>query len=93
MFTDVTVLLSDMVGFTTICSTIKPMDVARLLNAMYMTFDSLVDKKHSLYKVVSTHFTKYTYNTCIHYTLYIIHTAVYIMYMSSLLSVQLINVI
>ena len=47
---EVTVLLSDMVGFTKICSQISPMEVARMLNAMYMVFDNLLSAKNSLYK-------------------------------------------
>ncbi|KAL5253475.1 hypothetical protein ACHWQZ_G013311 [Mnemiopsis leidyi] len=51
LYNNATVLLSDMVGFTSICSQISPMDVARMLNAMYMTFDSLISNRKSVYKV------------------------------------------
>ena len=50
-FNGVTVLLSDMVGFTKICTMLSPMDVARMLNSMYMTFDNLISRRNSLYKV------------------------------------------
>ena len=40
-----------MVGFTSICTQISPMDVAKMLNAMYMTFDSLISNRKSVYKV------------------------------------------
>lgn len=49
-FNEVTILLSDIVGFTTICSQITPLEVVKLLNAMYSLFDSL-SEKHKVYKV------------------------------------------
>ena len=45
-----TILFSDVVGFTTICSAISPMQVVSMLNGMYTTFDTLIEKHH-LYKV------------------------------------------
>ncbi|EDO43095.1 predicted protein, partial [Nematostella vectensis] len=49
-FSNVTILFSDVVGFTTICSLIAPMQVVTMLNCMYTTFDKL-SEKHNVYKV------------------------------------------
>ncbi|XP_031549220.1 soluble guanylate cyclase 88E-like [Actinia tenebrosa] len=49
-FSEVTILFSDVVGFTTICSLISPMEVVTMLNCMYTTFDKL-SEKHNVYKV------------------------------------------
>ncbi|CAL8095198.1 unnamed protein product [Calicophoron daubneyi] len=49
-FEDVTILLSDVVGFTTICSGLSPLGVVELLNKLYSCFDSLTEK-HKVYKV------------------------------------------
>ncbi|KAF2353259.1 hem NO binding associated [Trinorchestia longiramus] len=46
----VTILFSDVVTFTEICSRITPMQVVSMLNAMYSIFDNLTEK-HSVYKV------------------------------------------
>ncbi|XP_055900175.1 soluble guanylate cyclase 88E-like isoform X1 [Biomphalaria glabrata] len=50
VFENVTILFSDVVGFTTICSQITPMEVVSMLNAMYTQFDQL-SENHSVYKV------------------------------------------
>ncbi|KAK6191013.1 hypothetical protein SNE40_002763 [Patella caerulea] len=50
VFDNVTILFSDVVGFTTICSKITPMEVVSMLNAMYTNFDKL-SEKHKVYKV------------------------------------------
>ncbi|XP_035827917.1 soluble guanylate cyclase 88E, partial [Aplysia californica] len=50
VFDKVTILFSDVVGFTTICSQITPMEVVSMLNAMYTEFDQL-SETHSVYKV------------------------------------------
>lgn len=46
----VTVFFSDIVGFTTISSSLQPVDVMAMLNRLYRGFDELVIK-HKLYKV------------------------------------------
>ncbi|XP_014663659.1 PREDICTED: soluble guanylate cyclase 88E-like [Priapulus caudatus] len=50
VFTNVTILFSDVVGFTKICSKITPMEVVSMLNAMYTKFDMLIEM-HKVYKV------------------------------------------
>ncbi|XP_022082934.1 soluble guanylate cyclase 88E-like isoform X2 [Acanthaster planci] len=50
VFKDVTILFSDVVGFTQICSRIEPMQVVSMLNAMYTKFDQL-SEAHEVYKV------------------------------------------
>ena len=50
VFDAVTILFSDVVGFTRICSQISPMEVVSMLNAMYTQFDQL-SEKHEVYKV------------------------------------------
>ncbi|VDP37027.1 unnamed protein product [Schistosoma mattheei] len=49
-FDNVTLLLSDVVGFTTICSGLAPLEVVGLLNKLYSVFDGLTEK-HKVYKV------------------------------------------
>ncbi|XP_042225179.1 soluble guanylate cyclase 88E-like isoform X2 [Homarus americanus] len=49
-FESVTILFSDVVTFTQICSRITPMEVVSMLNAMYSIFDKLTEK-HNVYKV------------------------------------------
>ncbi|GAA55188.1 guanylate cyclase soluble subunit beta [Clonorchis sinensis] len=49
-FEDVTLLLSDVVGFTTICGGLTPLEVVQLLNNLYGCFDGLAEK-HKVYKV------------------------------------------
>ena len=50
MFNDVSVLFSDVVGFTKICSLISPMEVVTMLNHMYTSFDQ-ISEEHNVYKV------------------------------------------
>lgn len=49
-FDNVTILFSDVVTFTEICSRITPIEVVQMLNSMYSLFDQLTDK-HGVYKV------------------------------------------
>ncbi|XP_064482447.1 soluble guanylate cyclase 88E-like isoform X2 [Ornithodoros turicata] len=49
-FDSVTILFSDVVSFTEICSRISPMQVVSMLNSMYSLFDELTEK-HCVYKV------------------------------------------
>lgn len=50
MFDSVSILFSDVVSFTEICSRITPMEVVSMLNAMYSIFDTLTEKNR-VYKV------------------------------------------
>ncbi|XP_078280574.1 soluble guanylate cyclase 88E-like [Rhinoraja longicauda] len=50
VFPDVTILFSDVVGFTRICGLITPMQVVSMLNTMYTLFDTL-SEKHRVFKV------------------------------------------
>ena len=49
-FTSVTILFSDIKGFTTICNNCKPLQVVDMLNTLYTLFDSQ-SEKHQVYKV------------------------------------------
>ncbi len=51
-FENVTVLFSDVVGFTKICSKITPMGVMEMLNDLYTSFDTLSEEK-KVYKVLA----------------------------------------
>ena len=51
VFDCVTILFSDVVNFTEICSRISPMEVVCMLNAMYSIFDRLTEL-HGVYKVL-----------------------------------------
>lgn len=50
MFDSVSILFSDVVTFTEICSRITPMEVVSMLNAMYSIFDNLTER-NNVYKV------------------------------------------
>jgi class 3 adenylate cyclase len=53
MYVSATVLFSDIVGFTFMCSQSTPMQVVTLLNVLFTDFDDIVTK-HDAYKVRST---------------------------------------
>lgn len=50
MFDSVSILFSDVVTFTEICSRITPMEVVSMLNGMYSIFDTLTES-NNVYKV------------------------------------------
>ncbi|KIH68218.1 adenylate/guanylate cyclase catalytic domain protein [Ancylostoma duodenale] len=49
-FQSATVMFSDIVGFTTICSSSTPLEVVNMLNAIYSKFDDVINKNQA-YKV------------------------------------------
>jgi class 3 adenylate cyclase len=49
-FSDVTVLLADLVGFTTLSAHIRPEQIVQLLNEIFSAFD-LLTEKHGLEKI------------------------------------------
>lgn len=49
-YSSVTILFSDIKGFTTICNSVKPMEVVGLLNSLYTLFD-FQSEKYRVYKV------------------------------------------
>ena len=49
-FKSVSILFSDIVSFTPMCTRLRPMEVVCVLNAMYVAFDKLCEVHH-VYKV------------------------------------------
>ena len=70
----VTVLFSDIKGFTSICNSCQPIQVVKMLNRLYTLFDELTGK-HNVYKV-------YTYITNIPNSIHIIFSAIGALYSS-----------
>ncbi|CAJ0958486.1 unnamed protein product, partial [Mesorhabditis belari] len=50
MYPTATVLFSDVVGFTKLCSSSTPLEVVNMLNSVYSGFDAVINK-HEAYKV------------------------------------------
>lgn len=50
VFDSVTILFSDLVDFTSICSLLSPMEVVTMLNAIYTQFDC-ISERFAVYKV------------------------------------------
>jgi class 3 adenylate cyclase len=50
MYASATVLFTDIVGFTSMCTQSTPMQVVTLLNVLFTNFDAIVTK-HDAYKV------------------------------------------
>jgi Adenylate cyclase, family 3 (some proteins contain HAMP domain) len=59
MFDSVSILFSDVVTFTEICSRITPMEVVSMLNAMYSIFDTLTERNR-VYKVSNRKLLNYS---------------------------------
>lgn len=49
-FNIVTIFFSDIVGFTSLCGDMRPVQVMKMLNELYEQFDKIVEK-HGVYKV------------------------------------------
>lgn len=49
-YKSVTIMYSDIVGFTSLCSESQPMEVVNLLNGMFKAFDHVISQ-HKAYKV------------------------------------------
>lgn len=50
LFSQATVLFSDIVGFTKLCSSSTPLEVVNMLNGIYTGFDEKI-REHNSYKV------------------------------------------
>lgn len=57
-FSNVTVLFSDIVSFTTMASEMSPIQVVSMLNELYCAFDALADKHHLVRQVAVKHFLR-----------------------------------
>ena len=50
VYSSVTILFSDVVGFTSTCAQLTPLEVVSFLNEMYTKFDNALEN-HNTYKV------------------------------------------
>ena len=84
-FKSVSILFSDIVSFTPMCSRLGPMDVVCVLNTMCMAYDKLCEKHH-VYKVrllrsLSEKCVLFAvYTSSIKYCTYDIHNYVHVLF-------------
>ena len=60
---EVSILFTDIVGFTSICEKSDPEEVTYMLNNLYLQFDLLCEK-YEVYKVIFSHEILIIYFSC-----------------------------